>query len=142
MHTVDIYVRYCETDAGGHVNNTSYFLYFEEARTKFFNEIGFGPGKRLINFIVAQTTCDFLTQAYAGQMITVISKVSKIGMKSYTMTHEIRNSETGQSIATGSAVIVCFDFKEQKTKDIPNELRSLLEAHMETANQKEQSTWT
>ncbi len=55
MNKIDIYVRFCETDAGGHVNNTSYFFYFEEARTKFFETIGLGPSKRTIHFIVAQT---------------------------------------------------------------------------------------
>ncbi len=67
--TIEVYVRYCETDAGGHVSNTSYFLYLEEARTKFFETIGFGLGKRQdMNFIVAQTGCDFIAQAYAAQI--------------------------------------------------------------------------
>lgn len=140
MHSVDIYVRFCETDVGGHVNNTSYFLYFEEARTKFFEAIGFGPKKRSINFIVAQTSCDFLAQAYAGQTLTVTTKVSKIGGKSYTMAHEIQDSKTGMDIATGHAVIVCFNFEEQQTKLIPNQLRSILEEHMEACSIQEQST--
>ena len=140
MNKIDIYVRFCETDAGGHLSNTSYFLYFEEARTKFFEAIGFGPKKRSINFIVAQTECDFLAQAYAGQTLTVTTKVSKIGTKSYTMAHKIKEPETGIVIATGSAVIVCFNFQKQGTELIPNQLRSELEKHMETGDLKEHAT--
>ena len=130
-------MRFCETDAGGHVNNASYFFYFEEARTKFFTAMGFGPKERSINFIVAQTECNFLAQAYAGQTLTVTTKISKIGTKSYTIAHKIIASETGKVIATGSAVVVCFNFQEQATKLIPKELRLELEKHMETGNLEE-----
>jgi acyl-CoA thioester hydrolase len=128
---VDVYVRYCETDAGGHVNNTSYFLYFEEARTKFFSAIGFGPKEREhIHFIVARTECDFIAQAYGGQTLKVKTTVSKIGTKSYTMVHEIREAETEAIIAKGSAVIVCFNFQKQQSVTIPAELRTTLEAYL------------
>ena len=133
MHTVDIYVRYCETDAGGHVSNTSYFLYFEEGRTKFFESIGFGPKRRSIHFIVAQTECDFRAQAYAGQNLTVTTNVSRIGTKSYTMAHEITNKETGDLIATGGAVIVCYNFETEQSEEIPNNLRAILEEQLEPA---------
>jgi acyl-CoA thioester hydrolase len=133
MHTVDIYVRYCETDAGGHVSNTSYFLYFEEARTKFFGEIGYGPNKRSIHFIVAQTECDFRAQAYAAQILTVTTKVSAIGTKSYTIAHEITDAKTGELIATGSAVIVCYNFETEQSEAIPDNLRAILEEQLEPA---------
>lgn len=127
MNKIDIYVRFCETDAGGHVSNTSYFLYFEEARTKFFEAIGFGPNKRSIHFIVAQTECDFRVQAFAGQILTVNTKVSRIGTKSYTMMHEITDAKTRELIATGSAVIVCYNFEAQESVEIPDKLRAILE---------------
>jgi acyl-CoA thioester hydrolase len=135
IREVDVYVRFCETDAGGHVSNTSYFLYFEEARTKFFATIGFGPKEREhMHFIVARTDCDFIAQAYAGQTLTVKTDVSKIGTKSYTMVHEIIQAETGAIIARGSTVIVCFDFHEQQSVEIPTELRTTLEEHLKVAS--------
>lgn len=138
MTEIEVYVRYCETDAGGHVNNTSYFIYFEEARTKFFEAVGFSPRNRAIDFIVARTECDFLAQAYAGQTLKLVTSVSKIGTKSYTMAHELSDAETGMPIARGSAVVVCFDYTEQQTKEIPNQLRRQLEQHLKPV--KEHST--
>lgn len=35
MHELKVNVRFSETDALGHINNTSYFIYLEEARMKF-----------------------------------------------------------------------------------------------------------
>lgn len=130
MTEIDIYVRYCETDAGGHVSNTSYFYYLEEARTKFFAALGYGPGERSVDFIVARTECDFLAQAYAGQILSVSTKVARIGTKSYTMAHEIKDAKTRKLIATGRAVIVCYDFQVQQTKPIPTDLRTKLTDHM------------
>ena len=128
---VDIYVRFCETDAGGHVSNTSYFLYFEEARTKFFGMIGFGlKDRKNFNFIVARIECNFIAQSYASQILSVTTSVSKIGTKSYTLVHEIKDADTGALIANGSAVIVCYNFQEQHSIEIPTNLRKTLEKYL------------
>lgn len=132
---VDIYVRYCETDAGGHVSNTSYFLYYEEGRTRFFELIGMGPlSRKDVNFIVARTECDFVAQAYASERLSVRTAISAIGNKSFTMVHEIRHSETGALIAQGRAVIVCFNYEKQESISIPAEIRSQLEKYLENVS--------
>ncbi|AZV42855.1 acyl-CoA thioesterase [Peribacillus asahii] len=125
---IDVYVRFCETDAAGHVNNTSYFIYMEEARTKFFKAVGYDKDNRgEMNFIVASAQCDYLAQAYANQTLTLSTRVSRIGTKSYTLAHEIKSADTGAMVAAGSAVIVCFNFQTQQSEVIPPELRSILE---------------
>ncbi|WP_429897274.1 acyl-CoA thioesterase [Heyndrickxia faecalis] len=40
LHELKLRTRFCETDAIGHINNTSYFIYLEDARLKFFESIG------------------------------------------------------------------------------------------------------
>ncbi len=135
MTETHVYVRYCETDAAGHVNNTSYFYYFEEGRMKFFETIGFKSGERAVDFIVARTECDFLAQSYAGQTLSVTTDVANIGTKSYQISHEIKNHDTGELIAKGSAVIVCFDFESQQTVNIPTHLREQLIGHMKAVKE-------
>ena len=39
MQELEVNVRFSETDALGHINNTSYFIYLEEARMKFFEAL-------------------------------------------------------------------------------------------------------
>ncbi|MFJ8063185.1 acyl-CoA thioesterase [Psychrobacillus sp. NPDC096426] len=125
---IDVYIRFCETDAAGHVNNTSYFIYMEEARTKFFEAIGFGRSERSnVDFIIASTQCDFLAQSYAGENLSISTSVAKVGYKSFMITHEIKTSDKGAIVALGTAVIVCFNFQAQETVSIPSGLRSVLE---------------
>ncbi|RID82424.1 acyl-CoA thioesterase [Peribacillus asahii] len=130
---IDVYVRFCETDAAGHVNNISYFIYMEEARTKFFKAVGYDKDNRgEMDFVVASAQCDYLAQAYANQTLTLSTRVSKIGTKSYTLAHEIKSADTGAMIAVGSAVVVCFNFQTQQSEVIPPELRSTLEQYLVT----------
>ncbi|AXI10208.1 acyl-CoA thioesterase [Oceanobacillus zhaokaii] len=126
---IEVYVRFAETDAAGHVNNTSYFLYLEEARTKFFNELGVKMGERppINNFILASTTCDYVAQAFASQTLKVATVVTNIGTKSFKVAHEITVSDTEIVIARATATLVCFNYAEQRTEPIPVLIRKNLE---------------
>lgn len=120
-------VRFGETDALGHVNNTSYFIYLEEARVKFFQELGYSMDTNEWEFILASTKCDFLDQAYFAQQLKIKTIVSHIGTKSFTLDHEICDAKTDSLIAKGNAVIVYFDFNNQKSEVIPIVLKEKLE---------------
>lgn len=127
-HEIEIYVRFCETDALGHVNNTSHFLYFEEARTKFFTEV-FPEKDTSFNFIIASIKCDYINQAFAGQILKVRTEIKKIGNTSFTISHRLTTKDMGITIATAETVIVCFNYPGQKSVPIPLELRVNLEKY-------------
>nr|WP_168156661.1 MULTISPECIES: thioesterase family protein [Oceanobacillus] len=127
---IEVYVRFSETDMLGHVNNTSYFLYFEEARTKFFKKIH--PNRdSSFGFILASIKCDFLKQAYGDETLKVITTISKIGGKSFHMQHMLVNKQH-EKIAQATAVIVCFNYEKQQSVAIPVQLRENLEAWLTT----------
>lgn len=128
-HEIEVYVRFSETDAAGHVNNTSYFLYLEEARTKFFNGVGIGRDSpyAYLSFILASTKCDYVAQAYAGQTLKVSTSVARIGTKSFDVKHVVTNADSKVIVAEGYATIVCFNYEEQKTEPIPASLKENLE---------------
>ncbi|MCC5800746.1 acyl-CoA thioesterase [Rossellomorea vietnamensis] len=129
MDSINVRSRFCETDALGHINNTTYFVYLEEARIKFFQTIGFDMDVKDWQFILASTKCDFLSQGYFNQELVITTDVSKIGSKSFQLDHDILCAETHQLIARGNAVIVYFDFQEQRSKAIPDLLKAQLNNH-------------
>ncbi|PLT34562.1 thioesterase family protein [Bacillus sp. V5-8f] len=123
MHETEVTARFCETDALGHINNTSYFIYLEEARIKFFESLGYKMDADDWNFILASIKCDFVNQGYFNQVLTIRTTVTRVGTKSFEINHDVVCSQTGELIAKGNAVMVFFDFKEQKSKAIPDLLR-------------------
>jgi acyl-CoA thioester hydrolase len=132
QHVRDVRVRLCETDASGFVNSTNYFIYMEEARGRFFDDIGCGADNREapLSFIIASAKCDFFGQASFNQQIRISTHVAKIGTKSFHIFHEMMLADSGIKIAKGEAVIVCFNFEEQRTMLIPASLQSMLENHI------------
>ncbi|PUF89290.1 MULTISPECIES: thioesterase family protein [unclassified Geobacillus] len=128
-HTTTVNIRFCETDALGHVSNTSYFIYLEEARIRMFEELGSGSDLKGWRFILASTKCDFINQAFFGQRLKIETNVSKIGNKSFQLVHRILDEKTGTLIALGESTVVYFNFETQKSEPIPDDLRKQLEQY-------------
>ena len=126
-------VRFSETDLLGHVNNTSYFIYLEEARLHFLKEMEHELRVRDWTFILASTKCDFLSQAYFDQVLKIETTVSKVGTKSFQLEHSISCKQTGIPIAKGHAVLVQFNFDKQESEPIPELLKAKLKNLVEAA---------
>ncbi|MBE4908965.1 acyl-CoA thioesterase [Bacillus luteolus] len=129
-HITKIKVRFGETDALGHINNSSYFAYLEDARIGFFESIGCNMSTTSWNFILASTKCDFIGQGYFNQILKITTTVTRIGNKSFQLEHEIFDDQTDRLIARGNAIIVYFDFEEQQSVVIPESLKVELERHL------------
>ncbi|WP_027409340.1 acyl-CoA thioesterase [Anoxybacteroides tepidamans] len=129
VHTTTIAVRFCETDALGHVNNTNYFVYLEEARIRLFEQLGYSTDVHEWRFILASAKCDFVRQAYFGQTLEVETNVGNIGNKSFQLVHRILDAKTKALVALGEATVVYFNFETQKSEPIPDELRRHLEKY-------------
>lgn len=130
-HELAVKVRFSETDALGHISNISYFIYLEEARIEFFKALGFDMDIAKWKVIMASAKCDFFSQGFFNQQLKVISAVSKIGNSSFSIVHRIEDANTGQLIAKGDASAVHFNFETQKSESLPDDIRSLLEKHLE-----------
>lgn len=130
MHELQVTVRFGETDALGHINNTSYFIYLEEARVRFFEKVGYSMDPKGWNFILASTKCDFINQGYFNQDLTIKSYVSKIGTKSFQIEHEICCTNTDHLIARGNAIIVYFNFEKQQSEPLPDNLKESLQSFL------------
>lgn len=133
MQEVQVQARFGETDALGHINNTSYFVYLEEARIRFFESLGYNMELDDWKFILASTKCDFISQGYFDQLLTVKTYVSRIGTKSFELEHDIVCSQTNELIAKGNAIIVHYDFKNQRSEVLPELLKEGLKSYFLSA---------
>lgn len=127
VFTAGIPIRWGDMDALGHVNNTEYFRYMEQARIEWFTQsLGAltdgNSGPVLIN-----AQCSFLRQLrYPGQ-IEVRIYIGAVGRSSIETLYEMRRSDQPDIVyAEGAAKIVWVDFAEEKSMALPGHVRAQL----------------
>ena len=132
VHILRMPIRWGDMDAMGHVNNTVYFRYLEQARMSWFEQINCvpdlasGQGAVIIN-----AHCTFLRQLkYPGE-IEVRTFAATPGRSSIETMHEIRRVDTPDVLAAeGGAKIVWIDYQREKSLPIPDDVRvRLQQAH-------------
>ena len=128
MFSEEISIRFSDTDALGHVNNTMVPVWFEGARDPIFRL--FTPELDLQNWplILAKIDVNFEAQIYYGQPAQVRTFVSRIGGSSFDVFQELWQGD--KRVASGTAVMVNFDYQTQKSAPISAEIREQLEQHL------------
>lgn len=119
-YRTDIQVRFSDTDALGHLNNTAYALYAEQARVELFRELG-----QQGNLILAHIALDFRRQAHYGDRVHVLTWVERTGKSSVRLYQEIFSND--ERAAEVGSVVVMFDFVTQRPTPLTSELRAALE---------------
>ncbi|MGL4609734.1 MAG: acyl-CoA thioesterase [Trueperaceae bacterium] len=122
-YRTDIQVRFNDTDALRHLNNTAYALYAEQARVNFFQSLGMSE----VALILAHISLDFRKQVKFGDTVYVETTVEKVGNSSVTLIQNVLANDV-LAVETKS-VVVLFDYKAQQPKTIPEDLRRGLEAY-------------
>ena len=121
-----IEVRYGDLDPQGHVNNVSFLTYFEQARVNYLIHLGlFNKNQSFLDvgIILADAHVTFLAPILFGMEVRVGVRVARLGNKSMTMEYRIFDEASSAELATGSTVLVTFDYRSQQTIPIPAEWR-------------------
>jgi acyl-CoA thioester hydrolase len=124
-----IELRFSDCDAFGHVNNANYLTYFEEARVKYFNEIvGWGYDYSKRGVILARAEIDFVMPVYFTDEVIIETGCTRLGNKSFTLEYRMTKEKEGKEIllASGSTVMVAFDYSEKKSIPIPDEWKDAI----------------
>lgn len=128
MFHLEIEPRFNDTDALGHISNTTLPVWFEQARKPVFRI--FQPGLEVENWplIIARIEIDLLAQSYWHMPVQVQTGIGKIGNSSF---HVIQEAwQNGKKIARGVAVLIHFDYAAEKAVPIPDDIRGQLAEHM------------
>lgn len=123
VKTID--VAWGEMDAFRHVNNTVFFRYFETARIAYLVRVGFerGPEAGAIGSILARTECRFRRPLTFPDTVDVGARATDVGIDRFTMEYRIVSRRLGEVAATGSGVVVSFDYARGEKTPIPDEVR-------------------
>jgi acyl-CoA thioester hydrolase len=119
--TWPIRVYYEDTDAGGIVFYANYLKFFERARTEWLRACGIDQ-TRLADemgaiFIVRSTALDYRAPARLDDIVTVVSRIERLGRASVDFAQEAWRE--GTLLAAGSIRVGCVDRTAIKPTAIP-----------------------
>jgi acyl-CoA thioester hydrolase len=124
-HTERIAVRWGDMDAMGHVNNTVYFRYMEQARIGWFeNLVPREAAWKATGIVIANASCNFKRPLNYPGTVEVRVLVGAPGGSSVPTFYELMMND--ELYADGAATVVFIDMQAQRPVRIPERIRSLL----------------
>jgi len=136
-HRYVVDVRFGDTDAMGHANNSRFLTYCESARIAYW-EAATGEPFALVthgaeeSLILAEVRVTFRSPAVFGETLTVESRAGRIGRTSFTLQHRLTAAASphgaARLVATADDVLVLYDYVTGRPRVIPDEIVARLEA--------------
>lgn len=126
-HSLDVQLRFNDSDALGHINNSVYFSFYDLGKTAYFKAV---HGKTIpqseVDVVVAHAEVDFLSPVFLSDNIVVQTAVCEIGNKSFTLLQRIVDVSSNQVKCMCKTIMVGFDFQKNSSKLISDEWRKAI----------------
>jgi acyl-CoA thioester hydrolase len=137
--TYDVHVRFSDVDPNQHVNNVTYFEYFQEARVSlvthlsgvhFDDQGGEKPsplGSRGLGLVVGRVDVDYREPlVLRAEPYALRTWVERVGRSSFVIQGAV--VEDGRVLSRGRTVMVVIDQATGRSTPIPDENRAALES--------------
>lgn len=122
-HITNMTVRFADLDVMGHLNHAKYLTYMEQARVLYIREVcKFDGTWEEFGVILANATCDYHLSVAFAEEITVYTRCSRLGGKSFDLDYILKN-EQDETVASAKTVLVAFDYDANTTIPIPEQWR-------------------
>ncbi|CAG2141005.1 1,4-dihydroxy-2-naphthoyl-CoA hydrolase [compost metagenome] len=126
-HLASVQTRWMDNDVYGHVNNVTYYSYFDTAVNQYLIERGVldTHGGRVVGLVV-DTGCSYFRSLAFPDRLQIGVRVSKLGNSS--VRYEVAVFREGEEVvcAAGHFVHVYVDRKSNRPVSVPNETRQAL----------------
>jgi acyl-CoA thioester hydrolase len=125
---IPIEVRYSDLDPQGHVTNARYLNFMEQARVSYIRHLELWDGGSFLNIgiILADAHVTFKEPILWGQEVRVGMRISRLGNKSMDSLYRIEDAQIGKELASGSSVLVAYDYHIGSTILIPDTWRKVI----------------
>ena len=126
VHVEKMRMRWGEADALGHMNNTVYFRYLEQARISWFDSLGIDYSRE--GPVLGNINCRFRIPVIYPADLAVSIHASNPRTSSFTLASAITNQSDARVYATAEAVMVWIDLEQGKSRPLPDWLRNLIQS--------------
>lgn len=126
-HVERIPIRWGDMDAMGHVNNTVYFRYMEQARISWFEKlVPEAEAWKHTGIVIVNAACHYKRPITYPGTVEVRLLVGGIGTSSVATFYELRVDADPEPWASGEAMVVFVSIATQRPMRIPDEMRARL----------------
>ena len=131
--SLELPVRFAETDAMGVVHHSNYIIWLEAARVAWMDAVGmpyreFAAGGH--HFSVVGVRGEYRAPARFGDTVRVTATVRHLRSRQVSFDYVVTNAATGQLLMTGATDHICVDLEGRMAR-IPDEVMVRLQIGME-----------
>jgi acyl-CoA thioester hydrolase len=123
-HSLPVQIRFNDTDPAQHVNNSVYQEYLDLGRLAYFRKV---MGRTMVfndlSLVIASIKIDFFKPVLLSDRIRVETRITTLGNKSLEMVQQVVRAGEEEPCAVGTTVLVCFDYRHQRSEVIPERWR-------------------
>ena len=137
-HRHQVEVRLADTDAMGHVNNSNYLTYVEIARVAYYervtgNSLPIGTHGAEEGMILADLRMTYRSPSFYGEILTVETRVERIGRTSFGMVHRMTAPASrygpARLVAIADSTLVAYDYQQECPIPVPDQWRTAIAAY-------------
>lgn len=127
VHVERMRMRWGDMDALGHMNNTVYFRYLEQARISWFDGIGCGYRTLAEGPILGSISCRFVLPIVYPAEVEITLVASPARRSTFALHSQIRDRQAAQRLyARAEATMVWIDLEDGKSRPVPEWMKVLL----------------
>lgn len=129
-HTTPIQIRFSDIDILGHVNNNAYMSYLDLGKANYLSSVvPMGKNLQGLNAVIVSVKIDFTGQTFYHDHIEVVTGVSSVSKKSFTMEQRVICPETGDVRCIATTILAAFDKAAGKAIEIKQDWVDALELY-------------
>ena len=127
---VELPVAWAEMDYFRHVNHAVFFTYFEGARIRYLERVGFREltEQRQIGPILASTQARYRRPVVYPDTVVIGARAAEVGEDRFAHEYRLVSRALGDVAAEGGAVLVSYDYGAGRRVPLPAEVRAAIQA--------------
>lgn len=134
-HSLPVQIRFNDVDRYGHVNNNSYFAYYDLGKEEYLRSVLHTDYRNAeVVPVIAHIEADFISPIFYGDEIAVLTRTAHLGQKSFTLEQRAVNQKTGQVVCQCRTVMVCFNLRTQESAEMPENYRQAISRYEQAAD--------
>lgn len=135
-HSLEIRVRYGETDQMGYLHHSNYARYYEAARVELMRALGFPYGEMENSGIlmpVLNLECKFIGAILYDELVTVTAIITELPASRMKLRYEIHN-EKGKMVNEGKTDLCFVKADSRRPMRCPEKILQLVEAGFDSGS--------